>query len=127
MSFAERNICETVLSFLCLLVLLVTIFQRKCNNTKNFAIASHATPAGLKKTIMLAQALPHRNYKSLVSGLILQPLLPAPYHLIKVFNTIRDFFIFHIIKDENLFDFKSAKKKSLIGLLQLTFLKKPAY
>ena len=127
MPFAERNICETVLSFLCLLVLLVTIFQRKCNNTKNFAIASHATPAGLKKTIMLAQALPHRNYKSLVSGLILQPLLPAPYHLIKVFNTIRDFFIFHIIKDENLFDFKSAKKKSLIGLLQLTFLKKPAY
>ena len=127
MSFAERNICETVLSFLCLLVLLITIFQRKCNNTKNFAIASHATPAGLKKTIMLAQALPHRNYKSLVSGLILQPLLPLPYHLIKVFNTIRDFFIFHIIKDENLFDFKSAKKKSLIGLLQLTFLKKPAY
>ena len=127
MPFAERNICETVLSFLCLLVLLVTIFQRKCNNTKNFAIASHATPAGLKKTIMLAQALPHRNYKSLVSGLILQPLLPAPYHLIKVFNTIRDFFIFHIIKDENLFDFKSAKKKSLIGLLQLTVLKKPAY
>ena len=127
MSFAERNICETVLSFLCLLVLLITIFQRKCNKTKNFAIASHATPAGLKKTIMLAQALPHRNYKSLVSGLILQPLLPAPYHLIKVFNTIRDLFIFHIIKDENLFDFKSAKKKSLIGLLQLTFLKKPAY
>ena len=127
MPFAERNICETVLSFLCLLVLLVTIFQRKCNNTKNFAIASHATPAGLKKTIMLAQALPHRNYKSLVSGLILQPLLPAPYHLIKVFNTIRDLFIFHIIKDENLFDFKSTKKKSLIGLLQLTFLKKPAY
>ena len=107
--------------------MLITIFQRKCNNTKNFATASHATPASLKKTIMLAQALPHRNYKSLVSGLILQPLLPAPYHLIKVFNTIRDFFIFHIIKDENLFDFKSAKKKSLIGLLQLTFLKKPAY
>ena len=127
MSFAERNICETVLSFLCLLVLLITIFQRKCNNTKNFAIASHATPASLKKTIMLAQALPHRNYKSLVSGLTLQPLLPPPYHLIKVFNTIRDLFIFHIIKDENLFDFKSAKKKSLIGLLQLTFLKKPAY
>ena len=127
MSFAERNICETVLSFLCLLVLLITIFQRKCNNTKNFAIASHATPASLKKTIMLAQALPHRNYKSLVSGLILQPLLPPLYHLIKVFNTIRDLFIFHIIKDENLFDFKSAKKKSLIGLLQLTFLKKPAY
>ena len=127
MSFAERNICETVLSFLCLLVLLITIFQRKCNNTKNFAVASNATPASLKKTMILAQALPHRNYKSLVSGLILQPLLPTPYHLIKVFNTIRDLFIFHIIKDENLFDFKSTKKKSLIGLLQLTFLKKPAY
>ena len=127
MSFAERNICETVLSFLCLLVLLITIFQRKCNNTKNFAVASNATPASLKKTMILAQALPHRNYKSLVSGLILQPLLPTPYHLIKVFNTLRDLFIFHIIKDENLFDFKSTKKKSLIGLLQLTFLKKPAY
>ena len=127
MSFAERNICETVLSFLCLLVLLITIFQRKCNNTKNFAVASNATPASLKKTMILAQALPHRNYKCLVSGLILQPLLPTPYHLIKVFNTIRDLFIFHIIKDENLFDFKSTKKKSLIGLLQLTFLKKPAY
>ena len=127
MPFAERNICETVLSFLCLLVLLITIFQRKCNNTKNFAVASNATPASLKKTMILAQALPHRNYKSLVSGLILQPLLPTPYHLIKVFNTIRDLFIFHIIKDENLFDFKSTKKKSLIGLLQLTFLKKPAY
>ena len=127
MSFAERNICETVLSFLGLLVLLITIFQRKCNNTKNFAVASNATPATLKKTMILAQALPHRNYKSLVSGLILQPLLPTPYHLIKVFNTIRDLFIFHIIKDANLFDFKSTKKKSLIGLLQLTFLKKPAY
>ena len=127
MSFAERNICETVLSFLCLLVLLITIFQRKCNNTKNFAIASHTTPASLKKTIMLAQALPHRNYKSLVSGLILQPLSPRSYHLIKAFNTIRDLFIFQIIKDENLYHFKSTKKKSLIGIFQLTFLKKPAY
>ena len=127
MSFAERNICETVLSFLCLLVLLITIFQRKCNNAKNFAIASDATPASLKKTIMLAQALPHRNYKSLVSGLILQPLSPRSYHLIKAFNTIRDLFIFQIIKDENLYHFKSTKKKSLIGIFQLTFLKKPAY
>ena len=127
MSFAERNICETVLSFLCLLVLIITIFQRKCNNTKNFAIASHTTPASLKKTIMLAQALPHRNYKSLVSGLILQPLSPRSYHLIKAFNTIRDLFIFQIIKDENLYHFKSTKKKSLIGIFQLTFLKKPAY
>ena len=107
--------------------------SKKMQQHKNFVIASHATPASLKKTIMLAQALPHKNYKSLVSGLILQSAPPPPtrlppsYHLIKVFNTISDLFTFHIIKDKNLFDFKSTKKKSLIGILLLTFLKKPAH
>ena len=36
------------------------------------------------------------------------------------------YLFFHIIKDENLFDFKSTEKKYLIGILQLTFFKKPA-
>ena len=125
MSFAERNICETVLSFLCLLVLLITIFQRKCNNK-----FCHCKPRNTrqfeKNNHVSASASPQ---KLQISGFRFDPATPppSPYHLIKVFNTIRDLFIFHIIKDENLFDFKSAKKKSLIGLLQLTFLKKPAY
>ena len=36
------------------------------------------------------------------------------------------YLFFHIIKDENLFDFKSTKKKFLIGIFQLSFFKKPA-
>ena len=47
-------------------------FLKILQQHKNFAIASHTPPINLKKTIIWVQALPHRNWKTVVSCLTLQ-------------------------------------------------------
>ena len=47
-------------------------FLKNLQQHKNLAIASHTPPINLKKTIIWVQALPRRNWKTVVSCLTLQ-------------------------------------------------------
>ena len=168
MSFARRNICETVLWFLCLRVLLITrkfseknlTTQKSCycnpRNTRQFEKSNYINASTSPQKLQISgfqfdpanppPAFPEfsflaawlvgmflRMWKMSSNPLHLPPVpqlknfawvvLTLPYQSFLIQLLI--YLFFHIIKDENLFDFKSTKKKFLIGILQLTFFKKP--